>query len=194
MSNNNVVVEYRRSYRLPIAINFTYTILNPPEDSSVKHHGATKNISALGLLFENEKQIPIDTEIKIVLNMPGLPHKSIEIIGRVVRIEKLFLSQGFDIGINFTKISEEQKEEIRKRIERMNIIKLLEKINKKEVSDLHLTVNSPPMVRCYGKLSPLDGEPLSAEEIKQMLYTILSEEQKKHIEAERDLDFAFSPS
>ena len=191
---DNSLAERRESSRLPIEIEFAYTVLSPPEESGTKRHASTKNISAAGLLFENEKQIPIDTEVKLTLNMPGEPHKSFEVSGKVARIEKLYPSRNFDIGINFTKISAEQKEEIKKRIERMNIIKLLEKINKKEVSDLHLTVNSPPMVRCYGKLNPLDEAPLSSAELKQMLYTILSEEQKRHFEAERDLDFAFSPS
>lgn len=187
-----VVVERRKAPRLPIEIRVIYSILSESGDLSALHRAVTKNISALGLLFEAEKLIPIDTELKIILNMPGLPPKAFEIEGRVVRIEKLFPSLKFDIGVSFTKISEEQKEEIKVRIERMDILKLLETVNKKEISDLHLTVNSPPIVRCYGKIKPLDDRPLSAEEIKQMLYSILNDEQKKHLESERDLDFSFS--
>jgi twitching motility protein PilT len=192
--DNGVVVERRRAHRLPINVNFTYSIAGSSEDLSALYYAVTKNISCSGLLFENEKQIPIDTELKIILDMPGLSPKAFEVEGPVVRVEKLFPSGKFDIGVNFSVISEEQKEEIKMRIERMNIISLLGKINKKEISDLHLTVNSPPMIRSYGTIKPLDNELLSKEEIKQMLYTILTDEQKKHLEEERDLDFSLSLS
>lgn len=186
--------EQRRAPRLPIEINFTYTIINPPEDLRAVHHAVTKNISSAGLVFESDNQLPIDTELKLVINIPGLTNKSFDFIGSVARIEKLFPSFKFDIGVSFTKISPEQKEELKNRIDSLDILKLLSKINKREISDLHLTVDSPPMVRSYGKLIPLSERAFSAEEIKQMLYAILSPEQKKHFEAHRDLDFAFSLS
>lgn len=193
--NGNKTGEERRKVgRLPIKINFTYSLLSAEGLNVPAEPALTKNISSGGLLFENEKQIPIDTKLKIVLKMPGTPVEYFEIEGAVVRVEKLYPSKRFDIGVSFTRITEEQKEEIRLRIERMDVIVLLEKLNKKEVSDLHLTVNSPPMIRCYGKLKPLDDLPLSAEQLKQMLYAILSEEHKKHFEAERDIDFSLSLS
>lgn len=198
VKESQAITERRREpRRLPIQLRFEYRIINPapPEDSEEIQTGLTKNVSASGLLFENKKQIPIDTELKIVLDIPGVSPKSLEIEGKVVRIEKLLPSSNFDIGVFFFKLSEAEKEEIRRRIERLDILKLLERINKKEVSDLHLTANSPPMVRHYGEIKPLDNdEPLSAEEIKQMVYSILSEGQKKLFEVEKDLDFSFSPS
>lgn len=185
-------IERRLMPRRPIGLKFKYIILSPPEASNVMQSALTENISASGLLFKNTKQIPIDTEIKIILDMPGLPPQTIEIEGKVVRIERIFSSSDFDIGIHFVEISETQREELKRRIERMDIIKLLKRVNKKEISDLHLTVNSPPMVRYYGEIKSLDNEPLSADEIKQMIYSILSEEQKKIFEMDKDLDFAFS--
>jgi len=195
--NHQKITEHRGATRLLLQIRFKYRILSPDltGDSNVMQHALTKNINTSGLLFESEKQIPIDTELKIILSMPGIPPKSFEVEGKVVRIERLVSSFNFDIGVNFVRISEEQKAEISRHIERMDILKLLERINKKEISDLHLTANSPPMVRYYGEIRPLDDdEPLSAEEIKQMVYSILSEEQKKRFEVEKDLDFSFSPS
>lgn len=191
--DNQIKIERRRALRLPLQIKFKYRTTTPSEGLDAMHNAVTKNISACGLLFESERQIPIDTELAISLNMPGIPPQTLEFTGSVVRIERLS-SRNFDIGIDFIRISEEQKEEIKKRIERMNITKLLNSIDRKVISDLHLTANSPPMVRCYGQIRPLDNESLSAEEIRQMIYSILSDEQKKHFEAEKDLDFAFSPT
>ncbi len=192
-SNNKIGIEGRIESRQPFNIKFKYIIESQAEGSDEIRSALTKDISASGLLFESEKQIPIDTLIKIIIDIPGNPPIALELEGKVVKIEQLPYFK-FDVGIHFVKISEEHKEEIRKRIERMDIMKLLQSVYKREISDLHLTVNSPPMVRKYGELEPLDDKPLSSEEIKQMLCSILSDEQKKHFEQYKDLDFAFSPS
>jgi len=189
-----IATERRRAPRLSIKVNFSYMTLGSSGDANELQYATTQNISAVGFLFENVKQIPIDTKLKISLSMPGSSQTSFEIEGTIVRIEKIFPSLKYNLGVSFTRISDEQKEEIRLRIERMDILRLLEKVNKKEVSDLHLTVNSPPMIRCYGKIKPLDDQPLSGDEIKQMLYSILTEEQRKHFENERDIDFSLSIS
>lgn len=183
--------ERRSDPRLAVRVEFKYTVLGSAETANVIYTAVTKNISASGLLFENVFQIPIDTQLKVILNMPGVPPKTIGIETKVIRIEKSAL--GFNIGILFVNISETQREDIRKRIERMDVIKLLERVNKKEISDVHLTVNSPAMIRYYGNLKPLDNEPLSGEEIKQIVYSMLSEEQKNNFNLNKDLDFAYSP-
>lgn len=192
--NDKREIERRIESHLAINIEFKYIIQSQIEGVGEIKSALTKNISAAGLLFESEKQIPIDTVMKIILNIPGTPSTTFEVEGKVVRIEQLFPSHKLDIGIHFVKISEEQKAEIKKQIEHLDIIKLLEKVHQKEISDLHLTVNSPPVVRRYGELRLLDDKPLSSEEIKQMIHSILSEEQKKNFEQYKNLDFAFSPS
>ena len=184
--------ELRGAFRLPIKIKFKYNMLGPGQDENITYAALTKNISCNGLLFENTKEIPLDTQLKIVLTVPASPVKTVEAEGRVTRIEKLSVDS-FDIGITFVNLSETAREEINKRIERMDIMKLLEKLNKREVSDLHLTVDSPPMVRHYGEIEPMGHDSLSAEEIQQIVYSILSEEQKNFFESNKDLDFALSP-
>ena len=187
------VIDNRKATRLPIAIKFKFKVIGSSAyDATAVFNASSKNISCLGMLFENEMQFPLDTELKITLQLPGIPAKTIEVQGKVIRLEKLSVG-GYDIGVVFSGMSSEIKDEVNKRIERMNIIKLLEKSNKREISDLHLTVNSPPIIRCYGEIKPLDDKPLSSEEIKEMIYSILTEEQKATFEKNKDLDFAFSP-
>jgi twitching motility protein PilT len=186
--------ERRIPPRVLLKLRFKYKILSFSGVSNVVRSALTNNISSSGLLFESQEQIPIETEVKIYLEMPGFPPHVFEIKGKVVRIEKLLSASNFDIGIIFTDIPAGIKEEIKIRIDRMDIMKLLEAVNVKEISDLHLTVNSPPMVRRYGELVPLERESLSEEQIKQMVFSILSEEQKKNFEANKDLDYALSPS
>src|SRR5438552_3215659 len=58
-------------------------------------------------------------------------------------------------------------------------------------SDLHLTTNSPPMIRLHGELLALAHPPLSTTDTKNLTYSLLTEAQKKKFEEESELDFSF---
>ena len=60
-------------------------------------------------------------------------------------------------------------------------------------SDLHLTEKTPPIFRIDGKLVPLaSGKPLSREEIREMIYGVLSDSQKTKFENEKELDLSLA--
>jgi len=59
-------------------------------------------------------------------------------------------------------------------------------------SDLHLTTNSPAVLRIDGKIMVTDLEVLDPDMMKQLIYSILNDEQKAMLEKDRELDFSFS--
>ena len=60
-------------------------------------------------------------------------------------------------------------------------------------SDLHIAVGSPPGIRQRGELLPIDTmPPMSPRATQEMIYSVLSEEQRKRYENELELDFAYS--
>src|ERR1044072_8334062 len=68
---------------------------------------------------------------------------------------------------------------------------LLEQMVARNASDLHIAVAAHPVVRVRGKLEPLqDVPPLTPEVTQQLLYRILSTEQQKHLEVNRQIDLA----
>jgi twitching motility protein PilT len=70
---------------------------------------------------------------------------------------------------------------------------LLEQMVARNASDLHITVGAHPVVRVRGKLEPLQEiAPLTPEVTQQLLYRILSTEQQKHLELDRQIDLAHS--
>ncbi len=72
---------------------------------------------------------------------------------------------------------------------------LLAGIEALHASDLHLAAGSPPLVRVNGVLSPLeDAAVLTPEETQQLLYQILSTEQQKRLEVDRQIDISHSLS
>jgi len=58
-------------------------------------------------------------------------------------------------------------------------------------TDLHITTNSPPQIRIDGKMVPLQLPPLTAPETKQLVYSVLTDNQKHRIEEHLELDFSF---
>src|SRR3954471_4336118 len=61
----------------------------------------------------------------------------------------------------------------------------------KEGSDLHISTASPPQVRVHGHLERLPLPELSPSETKQLVYSVLTDSQKKRFEETLELDFSF---
>src|SRR5438105_4682892 len=62
-------------------------------------------------------------------------------------------------------------------------------------SDLHVAAGSPPLVRVNGALTALEELPrLSPEDTQQLLYRVLSTEQQKRLEVERQIDLSYAIS
>ena len=68
---------------------------------------------------------------------------------------------------------------------------LLKKLLELAGSDLHITTNSPPQVRVFGHLQPLDMPPLGPADTKQLAYSVMTDAQKHRFEEDFELDFSF---
>src|SRR5438105_1537278 len=75
----------------------------------------------------------------------------------------------------------------------LSIDALLERMVARNASDLHIKVGPPPAMRVHGVLERYEDVPdLSPEDTHQMLYRVLSTEQQKLLEINRQIDFAHS--
>ncbi len=68
---------------------------------------------------------------------------------------------------------------------------LLNICKKKNASDLHLTAGLPPVFRIKKRLVPLKSEPLTSEEVEELVYPIMNDEQKEKFKEEWEIDFSF---
>ncbi len=69
---------------------------------------------------------------------------------------------------------------------------LLVRAVESEASDLHLVPGAPPTVRVHGALVPLsDVDRVMPDVNRTLLYRILSTEQQKRLEVDRQLDFSY---
>ncbi len=69
---------------------------------------------------------------------------------------------------------------------------LFQLMKSKSASDLHLTVGVPPILRIDGKLFQTPYDALTSERIQNLIYAVMSEDQKERFESTNELDFAIT--
>jgi twitching motility protein PilT len=74
---------------------------------------------------------------------------------------------------------------------KINLHQLLRAMIEKGASDLHIATGSPPLLRVDGEVVPLKLAPLGPVETKQLCYSVLTEEQRKQFETNKELDLSF---
>jgi twitching motility protein PilT len=75
---------------------------------------------------------------------------------------------------------------------RFDFADLLIEVIGRRASDLHLTAGAPPMVRVRGRLTAVeDYPPLTPAETREIVYSILTSDQRQRLESDWQLDFAY---
>jgi twitching motility protein PilT len=75
----------------------------------------------------------------------------------------------------------------------IDFTEVLKEVVELNASDLHLTVGIPPMVRVRGELRALDNFPtLDSKDTRDIMYGILSNDQRKRLEEDWQVDFSYS--
>ncbi len=67
----------------------------------------------------------------------------------------------------------------------------LEEVVKRGATDLHISADSPPLIRLDGQLNALPFPALTANETKNLCYSLLTDSQRHRFEEESELDFSF---
>jgi twitching motility protein PilT len=73
----------------------------------------------------------------------------------------------------------------------MEISELLAFSVKNKASDLHLSAGLPPMIRVHGDIRRINVPALNNQEVRAMVYDIMSDSQRKAYEAQLEVDFSF---
>jgi twitching motility protein PilT len=68
---------------------------------------------------------------------------------------------------------------------------LLKIVVDRDGSDLHISTSTPPQVRIHGHLERLAMPEMSPSDTKQLVYSVLTDSQKKRFEETLELDFSF---
>ncbi len=75
----------------------------------------------------------------------------------------------------------------------IDLADLLLEVLARRASDLHLTAGAHPMIRVRGRLTPLEDFPvLMPTDTRELVYGILSNDQRQKLETDWQLDFAYA--
>jgi len=74
----------------------------------------------------------------------------------------------------------------------VDLTQLLAFTMQNKASDLHLSATNPPMIRVDGRLKRVKADALSTDDVRQMLYSVMSEEQRASYEKDFEIDMAIS--
>jgi len=74
----------------------------------------------------------------------------------------------------------------------MEIKELLLMCIEKNASDLHITDNEPPILRVDGRLLRTEFSTLSKQDLKRIIYSVLTDPQKEIFEKDLELDFSLA--
>jgi twitching motility protein PilT len=180
--------ERRKARRVYAKIPITCEIIDPKDKSMKKKSVLANNITSEGIYFDTDEVLTLNTEINATFKLP----KSDNVINatmQIARIETLEAENKFGIGAVFVNLPDKAKEEIRQLIECADINKLLELAIEKGASDLHLLAEQQPVLRINGELEISSLPKLSAEDIPHLIYSIMTKQQIKTFEQEKELDF-----
>ena len=76
--------------------------------------------------------------------------------------------------------------------QKVTMNKLLKLVLKSSASDLHIRGGLEPTLRIYGEVLKINSATLTREEAKNIIYEVLTEEQKNDVEKYLELDFSFA--
>lgn len=71
------------------------------------------------------------------------------------------------------------------------IDQLLNLVFSKKASDLHISVGLPPIIRVDGKLIRVDHPPLTKDDVEKIIFSMLSNEQRRMLEQNWELDCSY---
>jgi twitching motility protein PilT len=74
----------------------------------------------------------------------------------------------------------------------MDISEILKEVVARDASDLHLSVGIPPIARIDGQLQALDYPVLDPNTTRELIYGILTQDQRQKLETDWEVDLAYS--
>ncbi|MFA5200081.1 MAG: ATPase, T2SS/T4P/T4SS family, partial [Candidatus Omnitrophota bacterium] len=179
----------RKSQRVYYTIPIHCEIKNTENNTASSKSFISRDISSDGIYFESEEPLKLLTEIKCRFVIPETTI-SINTVIRLLRMEVLESEEKkmFGIGACFTEIAEQDKEMLKKLVDRYDVAKILKMAISKKASDLHLIANQPVALRINGQLEFLGTEILAPDQIYKMIFSLMSKTQVKIFEKNKEMD------
>ena len=74
----------------------------------------------------------------------------------------------------------------------VDLAELITNVIASGASDLHLSVGAPPVMRLNGELSASAYEPLTSQDTRELVYGLLTQDQRQRLETDLELDLSYA--
>jgi twitching motility protein PilT len=182
-------MEKRKTRRISVNIRVNYYPENDPAKKTIE--AVINNISEEGLLILCNPQ-PLAITTILELEICSLRQAAaIKAKGRVVWVKEVREQKQYEMGVAFSEIKEKDLIFIKQWINSIDLDRILGIAVKNKASDVHMVSGQPPTMRLYGELKPIPGSELTPEDIKAMIYGILSKQHREKFEQDMELDISY---
>jgi twitching motility protein PilT len=179
--------ERRQFLRIAVEDKVHYTIDSDPEKKT--REARISNITEKGMLLASlEAAPPVSAKLSLSISSPGVA-ASIDVKGCVVRVYDEGGAHNF--AIVFVNLEGSDKSTIEHWVHTAQIDKVLSMAVEMDASDIHFIAGEPPVVRLYGELVCLKANPVTNDELKNMLKGLLNEKQLQQYELNLELDVSY---
>jgi twitching motility protein PilT len=151
-----------------------------------------KDISSTGASYVSNEFIPLNTRLELVIMIPNVDEE-IRTDAIVKRVSDLGV-KGFSYGLHFENMEQRHSDIIQKRINTIDIKKMLRDALDMDASDLHLCVNNPPVIRIGGRIKKLNHPSLEKEILEDMIFNAITPDQAERLIQNLELNSSYSLS
>ncbi len=134
-----------------------------------------------------QTKIPADVQMangSCVLTLPAFEWRHLEQLQAVDKVIEDFCvrtlrSQSWHVNVKHYRTSG------------ININSIIEDMQARNASDLHLRAGAPPYIRIDNDLQPLDYDPMTPDDMRELVYQLGGQEEIDKLEAERENSFQY---
>ncbi|MFH1093305.1 MAG: ATPase, T2SS/T4P/T4SS family [Candidatus Omnitrophota bacterium] len=179
----------RQFARVRAQLSMQYRVLHEEGASRAWNSTVTKNLSAAGVCFESFHPMSLNTELEVNLKIPFF-EVPIVMKARIVRAAEIKAGEVYGVAAAITDIKRTDRQKLQVEIEQVDIIGLLQLAMYEQATDVHLSIEHPPMLRKAGQLQAMKYDALDRQAIKRMVFSLLTEDQTNKISVEHELNTA----
>lgn len=183
--------DLRSTRRVSAELAVRYRIADPSTgEFGESYRTKTTNVSCMGIAFTSKFNIPISARLKLELFIPDRKD-SLNCEGTVVRIvRELPESKGFEYGVALDKDTITETGALDDFVRTIDVVPLLRYMRDQNAATMHLTANTPPVLRLNRRLIESDRhKPLPAKLIEAVVLGTMSAERREELLTQKEVDY-----
>lgn len=189
--------EKRGTTRYALRSNVHYEKMLQDNTFDVPMTVVVRDFGLTGISFYSTDKIKRNTPLR--MNIFVSQEDFVTFTGRVARValsEKEFIEKKeeliYVIGVKIEQISQVGVDKLKSFFSKIDISNVLDRVDLRNVMDIHLLVGYPPVIQKIGKLHMGSGQPFDEYVLKSLLLNMLDDDRYNKFITEKELNFVLT--